>query len=157
MAKEHIERYRKKPVTVEAIQFTRSNFRVVSEFTGGKAGCLMIERCPDGRCYCIVETLEGNMEANEGDYIIKGVHGEFYPCKPDIFAKTYELESTAADVVEVKHGRWVGTADGYGDGEMVYDQWECSECGYDADGADEKPNWNYCPNCGAKMDISAKI
>ena len=52
----------------------------------------------------------------------------------------------------VKHGQWVGTADGYADGELVYDMWECSECGYDADGADEKPNWNYCPHCGAKMD-----
>ena len=52
----------------------------------------------------------------------------------------------------VKHGRWVGTADGYADGELVYDMWECSKCGYDADGADEKPSWNYCPNCGAKMD-----
>lgn len=101
MAKEYIERYRKKPVVVEAIRFTRSNFHIVSEFTGGKADYLTIERCPNGRCYCLVETLEGNMVANEGDYIIKGVHGEFYPCKPDIFEKTHELESTAADVVEV--------------------------------------------------------
>ena len=38
-----------------------------------------------------IETLEGTMEASEGDYIIKGVNGEFYPCKPDIFEKTYEL------------------------------------------------------------------
>lgn len=56
------------------------------------------------------------------------------------------------DAEPVKHGRWVGSADGYADGELVYDMWECSECGYDADGADEKPDWNYCPNCGAKMD-----
>ena len=52
----------------------------------------------------------------------------------------------------VKHGIWIGTADGYADGELVYDMWECSECGFDADGADEKPDWHYCPNCGAKMD-----
>lgn len=56
------------------------------------------------------------------------------------------------EVAPVVHGEWVGTADGYADGELVYDMWECSECGYDADGADEKPSWNCCPNCGAKMD-----
>lgn len=53
----------------------------------------------------------------------------------------------------IPHGRWEGTADGYADGELVCDMWECSECGYDADGADEKPEWKYCPNCGAKMDL----
>lgn len=62
----------------------------------------------------------------------------------------------AADVAEVVHGEWVGTADGYADGELVYDMWNCSECGYDADGAEEKPDWNYCPNCGAKMDGERK-
>ncbi len=60
------------------------------------------------------------------------------------------------DAEPVKRGRWIGTADGYADGELVYDIWECSECGYDADGADEKPCWNYCPNCGAKMDGERK-
>lgn len=57
----------------------------------------------------------------------------------------------AADVAPVVHGWWIGSGDGYANGELVYDMWECSECGYDADGADEEPNWNYCPNCGAKM------
>lgn len=51
-----------------------------------------------------------------------------------------------------KCGHWEGTADGYADGEPVYDRWACSKCGYDADGADEPPDWNYCPNCGAKME-----
>lgn len=58
----------------------------------------------------------------------------------------------AADVAPVVHGRWDGTADGYADGELVYDMWSCSVCGFDADGADEKPAWKFCPNCGAKMD-----
>lgn len=61
------------------------------------------------------------------------------------------LEEDAADVAPVVHGRWQGTADGYADGELVYDMWECSVCGFDADGADEKPCWKYCPNCGARM------
>ena len=54
----------------------------------------------------------------------------------------------------VRHGRWEGTADGYWNGELVYDIWNCSECGFDADGADERPDWKYCPNCGAKMDVT---
>lgn len=57
-----------------------------------------------------------------------------------------------ADVAPVAHGSWDGTADGYADGELVYDMWNCSVCGFDADGADEKPAWKFCPNCGAKMD-----
>lgn len=59
----------------------------------------------------------------------------------------------AADVEPVRRGRWIGTADGYADGELVYDMWKCSACGFDADGADEKPGWRYCPNCGCKMDL----
>lgn len=61
-------------------------------------------------------------------------------------------KAPAADVEPVVHGRWEGTADGYADGELVYDMWACSECGFNADGAEEKPEWKYCPNCGAKMD-----
>ena len=73
----------------------------------------------------------------------------FYPA---IVQRAVEKAPTI-EAEPVKHGRWIGTADGYADGELVYDIWECSECGYDADGADEKPNWNYCPNCGCKMDL----
>ena len=43
-------------------------------------------------------------------------------------------------------GEWIGEADGYADGELVYDTWYCSNCGYVVD--DEPPTWNYCPNCG---------
>ena len=71
----------------------------------------------------------------------------------------YQYEATSAidripeaDVASVVHGSWDGAADGYADGELVYDMWSCSVCGFHADGADEKPTWKYCPNCGAKMD-----
>lgn len=63
---------------------------------------------------------------------------------------TFEDRNSFAPVV---YGRWDGTADGYFNGELVYDIWNCSNCGFDADGADEKPDWNYCPHCGAKMDF----
>lgn len=78
-------KYRKKPVVVEAVRWTGS-MRPVIELVGqdlptygeGRNGSLRIT------------TLEGDMEVSPGDYIIKGVQGEFYPCKPDIFEASYE-------------------------------------------------------------------
>ncbi len=81
-------KYRKKPVVIEAIQFTRKNWEEVRKFTDGKAKNMTTERCINGKSYFYIDTLEGKMQAAEGDYIIKGVNGEFYPCKPDIFEKT---------------------------------------------------------------------
>ena len=83
-------KYRKKPVVIEAIVFTRDNFEEVVEFTNGTAHTLKIKRRPNGKCTCIIPTLEGQHIATEGDYIIRGVKGEYYPCKPDVFKQTYE-------------------------------------------------------------------
>jgi hypothetical protein len=83
-------KFRKKPVVIEAVQFTRMNWEAVQLFTEGKAHTLTIEKRIDGKCTCIIPTLEGQHIATEGDWIIKGVQGEFYPCKPDIFEQTYE-------------------------------------------------------------------
>jgi len=76
-----VRRYRKKPVEIEAVQFN-GNFDEIEQFVGGDAAFQQGE--------LIVATLEGPLRARTFDYIIKGVNGEFYPCKPDIFAKTYE-------------------------------------------------------------------
>ena len=78
-----IKRYRKKPVVIEAVQWTGDNKVEIQKFMG---------RYLDGGAMqnLIVPTLEGPLIATKGDYIIKGVHGEFYPCKPDIFEQTYE-------------------------------------------------------------------
>jgi hypothetical protein len=83
-------KYRKKPVVVDAVKFTRLSFEIVKDFTNETAHSFTIERRMNGKCTCIIPTLEGQHIATEGDYIIRGVHGEFYPCKPDIFEKTYE-------------------------------------------------------------------
>lgn len=103
-----VRQYRKKPVEVEAVRLLWITWSDVCEFLGpdivnrdnpafdideteasdtaGEAGPLFIGlRIP---------TLEGDMFARHGDYIIKGVNGEFYPCKPDIFHKTYEQVAT---------------------------------------------------------------
>ena len=77
-------KYRKKAVVIEAIKQTGENEFEVSRFVGRKMFFNDL-REP------VIETLEGNMRTKIGDYIIKGVAGEFYPCKPDIFEGTYEL------------------------------------------------------------------
>lgn len=82
-------KYRKKPVVIEAVQFTRENLEEVRRFLGESNG--KCEFITDYLEYFLeITTLEGIMTAIEGDYIIKGVQGEFYPCKPDIFEATYE-------------------------------------------------------------------
>lgn len=83
----NVKQYRKKPVVVEAIQWLGSepSFAKIKEFVGSKW-----EPGPMGTRSFYIVTLEGDMLAQENDWIIKGVQGEFYPCKPDIFEATYE-------------------------------------------------------------------
>ncbi len=90
-------KYRKKPVEVEAIQWT-GNTSEVKKFCGSKCSYNVNDSAwqvgkgvPQEEL--IIHTLEGDMKASRNDYIIKGVNGEFYPCKPDIFEKTYEISS----------------------------------------------------------------
>lgn len=66
----------------------------------------------------------------------------------------YNLQNLpAADVVEVRHGRWIGLEyDGYADGCPVYDLWECSECGEEVRGDDVPSTHPWCHSCGARMD-----
>lgn len=85
-------RFRKRPVEIEAVQLTREDFGAARDFVPlelfAAAGL-----GPDGRAFLKIRTLEGTMRADEGDWIIRGVAGEFYPCKPDIFEATYERVS----------------------------------------------------------------
>ncbi len=57
----------------------------------------------------------------------------------------------AADVRPVVRAEWYGEADGYADGGLVYDMWSCPICGKRFEEWEEKPDWNFCPNCGADM------
>ena len=82
-------KYRKKPIEVEAVQFTRKNIDEVIKFTNNQIE-ITTEKRLNGIMFGEIETLEGIMKVNENDYIIKGINGEFYPCKPDIFEETYE-------------------------------------------------------------------
>ena len=76
--------FRKRPVVIEAIQLTQSSLSAVEKFVGGD-----LEIRASG---VVIATLEGAMHASVGDWIIRGVKGEFYPCKPDIFEATYEAK-----------------------------------------------------------------
>lgn len=83
-----MQKFRKKPVVIEAMQFKgNENIDHCRAWCGG-----MVDS-PNDQHFdwnIIIHTLEGDHRANEGDWIIKGVKGEFYPCKPDIFNATYE-------------------------------------------------------------------
>ena len=84
-----IKKYRKKPVVIEAMKVTTD--LSWDDLTGF---CPSLTVRPDALRYdtpvTVIETLEGDMAVQYGDYIIKGIQGEFYPCKPDIFKQTYE-------------------------------------------------------------------
>ena len=97
-----VQRFRKKPVEIEAMQWTGHNLPSVEAFTDGKAwfgftesdarshyALAPTDTTPESHLW--ITTLEGDMRAKVGDWIIRGVQGEFYPCKPDIFEATYEL------------------------------------------------------------------
>ena len=78
-----IQKFRKKPVEIEAVQYL-GNEATYNEIIS--MGCPRVERENDWA----IPTLEGEMTVSVGDYVIKGIKGEFYPCKPDIFAATSE-------------------------------------------------------------------
>jgi hypothetical protein len=83
-------RYRKKPVVIEAVQWTGKNLGEVAAFCGNALG--PIERRMDYKLKVrTLESGEGYHEVDDDDWIIRGVKGEIYPCKPDIFEATYEL------------------------------------------------------------------
>lgn len=110
------QKYRKKPVEIEAAQLSGGNSRCmeVAEWVAGNGYPWLVgnalepdalrerghesdEEKPTAGLWIdpadgalMIRTLEGDMKASFGDFIIRGVNGEFYPCKPDIFAKTYE-------------------------------------------------------------------
>jgi len=84
---EYRMKYRKKPVIIDAIQWKggRDNVDEIKQFAGKTFFCWHIYTNSIS-----IETLEGMINASKDDWIIKGIKGEFYPCKPDIFEATYE-------------------------------------------------------------------
>lgn len=81
-------KFRKRPIVIEAIQYNGKNHQEIFLFMNVQCG-RHIEW--ETNNFIEIETLEGVMIADKKDWIIKGINGEFYPCKPDIFEKTYEV------------------------------------------------------------------
>lgn len=79
-------RYIKKPIPIEAIEFTGDNREEILKFTNNQA----IFKDENGFYILIIHTLEGDMIARKGCYIIRGIHGEYYPIQGDIFKETYD-------------------------------------------------------------------
>ena len=96
-SKRYGSRYRKKAIVISAIQWNGTNFDEIRTFTRNKikkqegiGGSEDGEGYPQKYIQLTIPTLEGDHLVSEGDWVIRGVKGEFYPCKPDIFKETYE-------------------------------------------------------------------
>lgn len=110
-------KFRKKPVVIEAIRFeyTKNGIEKLKQFCGDALGNVNKNRHPDAKAEAQICTLEDGVHltvkhiATEGDWIIKGVQGEFYPCRPDIFEATYEpvneTPMTLADMIRKEQER----------------------------------------------------
>ena len=86
--------YRKKPVVIQAVQWRGETLPKFATCAPWLAEAAQKKKLIKEKEYLLVVTLEGTHIADPGDYIIQGVKGELYPCKPDIFAMTYALEET---------------------------------------------------------------
>ena len=104
----HVSKWRKKPVEIEACQFvyTDEGIDALKKFCGDNLGVINKMRHPDAKAEAQLGTLEDGIHltvqhiATEGDYIIKGIQGEFYACKPDIFLQTYEQVEQSSSFID---------------------------------------------------------
>lgn len=91
-----MQKFVKKPVVIEAIQYDGANITEIETFVRGKLPTIMTS---DLGAQLVISTLEGDMKVTKGDYIIKGIKGEFYPCKPDIFKQSYNMIKENNDIL----------------------------------------------------------
>ena len=120
-----MKQYRKKPVIIDAVQFDGLNPTEIKDFVGENCEVEIYDNeVTPPVAHIVIHTLEGDMEVSKGDYVIKGVKGEFYPCKPDIFEQTYESAETQQEQQKVDLEKVVMidnlimnlAAEGYNDG-----------------------------------------
>jgi hypothetical protein len=112
-------KFKKEPIVIDAIQFTGLNPYKIERWIN-EPNTLSISRSDDGNWLLRINTLEGAMYARPGDWVIKGVAGEFYPCRKDVFEKTYERA-------------------------IEEDDMKCEECGKELKG--EEKIYGLCEQC----------
>lgn len=81
--------YRKKPVVIDAVQYD-GNFRCLDIFPFSEVREIIVSQEENGEACLKIETLEGTMTVSQGDWVIRGIKGEYYPCKNDVFLLSYE-------------------------------------------------------------------
>jgi hypothetical protein len=114
-------RYRKKPVVIEAVQYD-GNFRCLDIFSINDVGKFIVGTDDAGNPCLKIPTLEGVMIASKGDYIIRGIKGEYYPCKPDIFEMTYERDEPMIIQAPIKnYDAWDEVIDQLGETNKMID------------------------------------
>ena len=99
-----MQKFKKKPVVIDAVQWDGTEEladQIASDWVAPNSGITIMTH--DGCDSVFIETLEGEMEAKVGDWVIRGVAGELYPCKPEIFAATYELADNTKYLQEANH------------------------------------------------------
>lgn len=125
-------KYRKKPIVVEAVRYSKDSIAVTLDFV--PADKIWYS---SGVNDYYIKTLEGDHKCSEGDYIIKGVTGEFYPCKPDIFEQTYE----SADKPVTNFEHWKKTVTAEEMSKIIY----CENCpAYGFPHSTDNPTLDFC-------------
>jgi len=155
-------KYRKKPIVIEAIQWTGSNLNEIKEFVGEALIYDIVDtawKVGKGvpRVDMQIKTPEGNHECSKGDYIIKGIKGEFYPCKPDIFEATYEKVNDENTETITKETSLNVIVKSLVEGANSFVM-KCPTCGRQTISSQQiyihdnvKMEW-YCRNCGQKLN-----
>ena len=149
------KKYRKKPVVIEAFQYdgdlkNKDGFYYVPQwavdaFESDVMYYDSLENEPPSELF--IKTLEGIHHVSVGDYVIQGIQGELYPCKPDIFRKTYEEVAISKTETTSKSCWYCGGIEGH---KIVSVTAVVDEFGRELPAYDTP--YNYCPNCGRKLN-----
>ena len=143
----------KKPVTIECVKWDGENIEEIMAFCGDSAFTAVESQMGQTETEELyIKTLEGNHHASVGDYIIKGVKGEFYPCKPDIFENTYDIVDESGPIVKVRaEVRYYEDSIVNGEKDISWNEQEKGvkprmHCVVKREGENIKPedSWNWC-------------